>query len=618
MLKWTSKFKYGGSVPEGLDRIDAMSTPRRETQSCRIRAEARSNPSSPKSRSRKTNAVMYRSQSELADRRHSYENDEQYHKMRQQKSKSAILENLSSPAINSSPFINLQYEDLYKRFEQAHLSAPSSPQSDNEDFNLTPKTSRQTSCSNSLRKNSPANLPCIEEAAENDELLSIADSGICDEEYNDHKKHYFEPCKFGDEANAKNQQHNENTDNEIFRKYSPCPRSLSLPTEKTNNFTQKLQRMESSDETDSSSDNEHISFECPRSSSPKHIDIDSKNQELYSKLKADLESTAMGKKSVKRDIPHSLMSSMLWKGNTSNQPPSSTGIYTTVPPNRYGRRNKDLMSQLSSNNSSTPSTPSPPSSPKSPGSPREFKVSLDVSHYAPDEILVTLEDGKLVVNGKHFAESEYGFESLQFHRRYPIPDGIKKADIKSTITDEGILVITGRVNEPMIEEPALRRSLSSSGHTTPEIMLSGEHTKLSPSPSRRSIATSDYSEDSRSRLSEDSRSISSNISDNDFHETADNTYMLTVNCRGYDPQDLDIKIQSRELIIHGRQKICSVENGHERVRHKEFNKRYAVPRNANCHQIMSRFTEDEQLVVEIKKSSTIKRGVIREDILDDE
>ena len=189
-------------------------------------------------------------------------------------------------------------------------------------------------------------------------------------------------------------------------------------------------------------------------------------------------------------------------------------------------------------------------------------------------------------------------------------------------------MITGRVNVPdlslssdyeTVQTPSPSNlQQRSSGHNTPDILSSGEHKIIaSPSPSRKSVSTSDYSEDSRSRLSEDSRSISSNISDSDFRETEDSTFMLMVNCRGYDPQDLDIKIQNRELIIHGHQKICSVENGHERVRHKEFNKRYSVPRNANCRQIMSKFTEDEQLVVEIKKSSTIKREIVREDILDD-
>lgn len=306
---------------------------------------------------------------------------------------------------------------------------------------------------------------------------------------------------------------------------------------------------------------------------------------------------------------------MLWNGSTSDQPPSSTGVYSTMPPNRYGQqqRNKDFISQISNDNNGT--------------SPKEFKVSLDVSHYGPDEILVTLEDGKLVVNGKHFSESEYGFESLQFHRRYPIPEGIKKGDIKSTITDDGVLIITGRVPDSFdskqrndsrmsqfdIEGPMLRRSSVRStpaGRMTPD----GDHPKLSsPTWSRRSLPTSDYSEDSRSRMSEDS-----SISENEFRETEEDTFMLKVNCKGYDPQDLDLKIQSRELIIHGKQKMCSVEGGHERIRHKEFTKRFSVPRNANCHQIMSRFTEDEQLVVEIRKGGSIRKGVVREDILDDE
>lgn len=315
-------------------------------------------------------------------------------------------------------------------------------------------------------------------------------------------------------------------------------------------------------------------------------------------------------------------SSMLWDGNTSDQPPSSTGIYSTMPPNRYGQqRSKDFISQLSNYQD------------KNIASPKEFKVSLDVSHYGPDEILVTLEDGKLVVNGKHFSESEYGFECLQFHRRYPIPEGIKKGDIKSTITDDGVLIITGRVsletnkiNESYDNIPPdssrLKRATSStsSGRSTPvrpmtpEMALSGSQPNISsPTWSRRSLPTSDYSEDSRSRLSEDS-----NLSENEFQETEEDTFMLKVNCKGYDPQDLDLKIQSRELIVHGRQKVCSVEGGHERIRHKEFTKRFSVPRNANCHQIMSRFTEDEQLVVEIRKGGSSNKGVIREDILDDE
>ena len=125
---------------------------------------------------------------------------------------------------------------------------------------------------------------------------------------------------------------------------------------------------------------------------------------------------------------------MLWNGETSRRPPSSYDVYQTMPPNRYPKRNKDFMTQLRNS----------PENNKQTDHKKDFKVHLDVNHYAPEEILVTLEDGKLVVNGKYFSESEYGYESCQFHRRYPIPDGIQKNDIVSCISEDGVLTITGR------------------------------------------------------------------------------------------------------------------------------------------------------------------------------
>lgn len=316
MLKWT-RFKYGGSHPEGLDRIDSASVPMRHTQSCKgTNKSVRSNPSSPRNRK---NNVLNRSTSEIYDRRHSMENAEHTPTNRREV-KSLILENLSSPAVNS-PFVSLQWEELYKQFEHAHLNV--SQQSVDEDVvNTTPKSSRQTS-TNSLRRNSPTNLPCIEEAAENDELVSIADSGICDEDY-DHKKHYFEPLKNPDDVTAnKTNNNNETSSLKNFKKIPSCSRSHSLPSMRSNcynnyhnnnnntNINKNNRNAEkndssSSDESDSSS---LLSFECSPGYKPTDIN---KNEELYTQLRSDLENSGMGQKKTsssddESDVSHSLM-----------------------------------------------------------------------------------------------------------------------------------------------------------------------------------------------------------------------------------------------------------------------------------------------------------------------
>ena len=73
------------------------------------------------------------------------------------------------------------------------------------------------------------------------------------------------------------------------------------------NNTEKIDSS-SSDDSDSSS---QVSFECS-TPSDKPTDIDNKNEELYTRLRADLENTGLGQKKnnnsdEENDVSHSLM-----------------------------------------------------------------------------------------------------------------------------------------------------------------------------------------------------------------------------------------------------------------------------------------------------------------------
>lgn len=296
---------------------------------------------------------------------------------------------------------------------------------------------------------------------------------------------------------------------------------------------------------------------------------------------------------------------MLWNGETSTRPPSTIDIYQTMPPNRYPKRNKDFMTQLTSQ---------PEEEGKQRKNAKEFKVNLDVNHYAPEEILVTLEDGKLVVNGKHFSESEYGFESCQFHRRYPIPDGIKKTDIKSRISEDGILTITGKMSPPQVKaKPKVKTRISrydnvDSGPQSPTQRELASPVSL-PSPTNNSPPTSpefrrdspDGSPSSPLDIELAKNNNTQREAQDDFFEVDENTYVLKVTCTSYNPEDMEVRVSGRELIIRGRQKFNQIEDGHERIRHKEFTKRFTVPRNADVDTITSRFTNKDILIIEVKK-----------------
>ena len=52
-----------------------------------------------------------------------------------------------------------------------------------------------------------------------------------------------------------------------------------------------------------------------------------------------------------------------------------------------------------------------------------FEIKLDVQHYEPGELSITISDSKLIIKGQHeMKEDEHGTISRQFHREYDIPE----------------------------------------------------------------------------------------------------------------------------------------------------------------------------------------------------
>ena len=52
-----------------------------------------------------------------------------------------------------------------------------------------------------------------------------------------------------------------------------------------------------------------------------------------------------------------------------------------------------------------------------------FEVKIDVQHYSPEELNVTLQENKLTITGKHEQkQDEHGYISRQFHREFDVPE----------------------------------------------------------------------------------------------------------------------------------------------------------------------------------------------------
>merc|ERR1712107_864061 len=72
------------------------------------------------------------------------------------------------------------------------------------------------------------------------------------------------------------------------------------------------------------------------------------------------------------------------------------------------------------------------------------EVHLDTSGYKPDELKVQVEGGIVRVEGKHEEKSEVGavMVSRQFVKEYALPESSKPEGVESSLSKDGVLVIT--------------------------------------------------------------------------------------------------------------------------------------------------------------------------------
>ncbi|XP_016100756.1 retinitis pigmentosa 1-like 1 protein [Sinocyclocheilus grahami] len=72
----------------------------------------------------------------------------------------------------------------------------------------------------------------------------------------------------------------------------------------------------------------------------------------------------------------------------------------------------------------------------------KWKISLDVNHFAPSEITVKMQDGLLVVAGKHEErQDEHGYIARCFTRKYTLPGGVEAESLQSCLSSDGILTV---------------------------------------------------------------------------------------------------------------------------------------------------------------------------------
>ncbi|KAJ1209998.1 hypothetical protein NDU88_005367 [Pleurodeles waltl] len=71
-----------------------------------------------------------------------------------------------------------------------------------------------------------------------------------------------------------------------------------------------------------------------------------------------------------------------------------------------------------------------------------FHILLDVVQFRPEDILIQIFEGWLVVKAQHGRRmDEHGFISRRFTRTYKLPHGVRTRDLSAVLCHDGILCV---------------------------------------------------------------------------------------------------------------------------------------------------------------------------------
>ncbi|KAK3597945.1 hypothetical protein CHS0354_042290 [Potamilus streckersoni] len=83
---------------------------------------------------------------------------------------------------------------------------------------------------------------------------------------------------------------------------------------------------------------------------------------------------------------------------------------------------------------------------------RRMKVQLDLSHFKPEELNVTVREGQVMVHAKHEEKSDTSHVYQEFSRSFVVPEGVDADTLTCSLSRDGVLTVTS-APLPMIEAP---------------------------------------------------------------------------------------------------------------------------------------------------------------------
>merc|ERR1712106_1256278 len=256
----------------------------------------------------------------------------------------------------------------------------------------------------------------------------------------------------------------------------------------------------------------------------------------------------------------------------------------------------------------------------------KFQISLDVTCYSPEDLDVKGEGNSIIITAKQEIQEAGGTRTRVFEQKFSLPSGVKAELVKSSLTREGVLMITAPKGNVADKESYTETMENKMDKVLDPNSWEDERRKASALDDRRRAPAFDSAFDdmrkgsafdsalsstqqgsvfdssrpsifnrdrSSSLLDRDDRSLfAANSEQNGISRVQydDDSYKILVNVEKFKPEELVIKTVDNAVIVEAKHEEKTTDGRSYST--KSFNQSFTLPRGVNPDLVSSALSKD--------------------------
>merc|ERR1712179_523076 len=228
----------------------------------------------------------------------------------------------------------------------------------------------------------------------------------------------------------------------------------------------------------------------------------------------------------------------------------------------------------------------------------KFQISLDVTSYRPEDLDVKVEGNSIIITAKQEIQEQGGTRTRVFEQKFSLPSGVKAELVKSSLTREGVLMITAPKGNV-----AVKQSYTESVENKMDKVLDPNSWE---EDDRRRPSNHD-SDRSGSLFDRDEKSLfAANSEQNGISRVQydDDSYKILVNVENYNPEELVIKTVDNTVTVEAKHEEKTPEGRSYST--QSFNQSFTLPRGVNPESVTSALSKEGVLTITAPLPKAVK------------